>query len=467
MKLFAIAMGVALALSAAVPASAQAPSAAERVQALEIYKHIVGIDTSTDGARVPEMAAYLAGRFKGGGFSPADIQVLPLGKTASLVVRYRGDGTGGKPILLMAHMDVVPARRADWQRDPFTLIEESGFFFGRGSADNKAGVAILTSLFLTLRAEKFTPTRDLIIAFTGDEETVGLTATSLVREHRALIDAEFALNTDGGGGELNEAGVPASYSLQTSEKTFASFKLTARNPGGHSSQPRADNAIYDVMTALARVRSHAFPVMWNETTIASFRATGRVTQGVIGRAMLRFAAHPGDKRAARVLSASPFHVGKLRTTCTPTLIQGGHADNALPQSVTATVNCRIFPGVAIAKVQAVLQRLVGRKIEVAPLESNYIASDASPLRPDVLKAVTKAVHQNYPGVPIVPSMSSGATDGVFYRAAGIPTYGTGEIFIKDSDDFSHGLNERVPVDAFYKGLSHWRVLLMELAGRGK
>lgn len=457
------AVGVALALGAIGPVWA-GPSARERALALEIYRHIVEIDTSVETSRVPEMAAYLAGQFKDAGFPSDDIHVIPHDKTASLVVRYRGDGSGGRPILLMAHMDVVPAHRADWDRDPFKFVEEKGFFFGRGTADNKSGIAAISATFLALRAEKFVPTRDLIIAFTGDEETAGLTATSLVRDHRQLVDAEFALNSDGGGGELSEAGVPVVYALQTAEKTFASFKLTARNEGGHSSAPRRDNAIYDIADALARVRAYAFPVMWNDTTIAAFRAAGRVTKGVIGRAMARFAARPGDKRAARVLSADPFQVGKVRTTCIPTLIQGGHADNALPQSVVATVNCRVFPGISIEKVQAKLKQLVGTKIEVVAADK-YTASDASPLRQDVVAAVTEAVHANYPFVPIVPSMSSGATDGVFYRAAGIPTYGVGEIFIKDSDDLSHGLNERVPVDSFYAGLTHWRVLLTRLAGR--
>lgn len=463
------AAAIAAAFIFAAPAFAQAPSgpsAQARGEALEIYRHVVGLDTSVEGARTLEMAQYLADRFRAAGFPAADIHVLPQGRTASLVVRYRGDGSGGRPILLMAHMDVVPAHRADWERDPFTLVEENGYFYGRGTADNKSGIVMLAATFLRLRAEGFTPTRDLIIAFTGDEETLGASATSLVREHRDLIDAEFALNSDAGGGSLNEAtGAPVGYSLQTAEKTFASFTLTARNPGGHSSQPRADNAIYDIADALTRVRAYRFPVMWNDTTIGFFRATGPVTEGPIGAAMTRFAAHPGDRRAAATLSSTPFTVGQVRTTCIPTLLAGGHADNALPQSAVATVNCRIFPGVAIADVQARLQQLAGDKVAVTTLESTYVSSDASPLRPDVLAAVTAAVHANYPGVPIVPGMSAGATDGVFYRAAGIPTYGAGEIFIKDSDDFSHGLNERVPVASFYAGLTHWRVLLTTLAGR--
>lgn len=462
----------AIVLALAAPAGAQAPSDASRAEAREIYAHVVAMDTSVEGQQTPPMAEYLADRFRAGGFAAEDIQIIPYTQseapsahTAALVVRYRGDGTGGRPILLMAHMDVVPAHRADWERDPYALTEENGYFYGRGTADNKAGVVMLTETFLQLKREGFRPTRDLIIAFTGDEETIGQGARMLVAEHRELIDAEYALNSDAGQGTFSETtGAPVSYSMQAAEKTFASFTLTAHNEGGHSSQPRADNAIYDIADALQHVRTYQFPVMWNDTTLASFRATGPAMGGPIGAALMRFAAHPGDRRAAATLSASPFAVGQIRTTCVPTLIQGGHADNALPQSVVATVNCRIFPGVAIADVQAQLQRLVGANIAVAQLSQTYIASDASPLREDVVAAVTAAVHASYPGVPIVPGMSAGATDGVFYRAAGIPTYGVGEIFMKDSDDFSHGLNERVPVTSFYNGLTHWRVLLTTLAG---
>lgn len=451
-------------LSLIFAACAAAADEGQRAQLLDIYRTIVEMDTSVEGGKTPEMAAYLAKRFRDGGFDAGDVHLIPVEKTAALVVRYRGDGTGGKPILLLAHMDVVPAHRKDWERDPFKLIEENGYFFGRGSEDNKSGVAVLTATFLNLRKEGFKPTRDLVIVFTGDEETSGMSAKTLLEKHRPLVDAEFALNTDAGGGQVGETGEAVVYGMQTAEKTFASFSLTARNPGGHSSAPRRENAIYDIADAIKRLRGYSFPVMWNDTTIAAFKAAGPITKGKIGAAMTRFARRPGDKRAAAVLSADPFHVGQVRTTCVPTMLEGGHADNALPQRAAVTVNCRIFPGVAIAKVQAQLQRLAGRKIEIAPLDS-YTSSDASPLRKDVLKAVSAAVHKRYPGLRIVPSMSAGATDGVFFRAAGIPTYGVGELFMKDSDSFAHGLNERVPVASFYDGLSHWRVLLTELAAR--
>jgi len=447
-------------------AAAQAPSEADRAQAREIYARIVSYDTSVEGQRTPEMARYLADLFIAGGFAAGNVQVFPYEHTAALVVRYRGDGTGGRPILLLAHMDVVTAHRADWERDPFTLVEENGYFFGRGSLDNKAGVALLTATFLQMRAQNFMPTRDLIIVFTGDEETSGATARMLLADHRALVDGEFALNSDAGQGVLAEdTGAPIGYGLQTAEKSYASFTLTARNPGGHSSLPRADNAIYDLADALERVRAYAFPVMWNDTTIQSMRAGGPHVGGALGAAMTRFADNPRDRRAIATLSASPHHNGQIRTTCVPTLLSAGHADNALPQRAVATINCRIFPGVAIAEVQAQLQRLAGDGIEVATLDPQYWSSDASPLRPDVLDAVTRAVHASYPGVPVAPGMANGATDGVFFRGAGIPTYGVAEFFIKDSDDLAHGLNERLPVASFYNGLTHWRVLLTTLAGR--
>jgi acetylornithine deacetylase/succinyl-diaminopimelate desuccinylase-like protein len=460
-RLWALAAGALLFCSSAY---AQAPSEAQRAQAREILRHVVEMDTSVEGRRTPDMANYLAEQFRAGGFPAGDVHVVPYEQTAALVVRYRGDGSGGRPILLIAHMDVVPAHRSDWERDPFTLVEENGFFFGRGAYDNKAGLTALVSTFLQLKSEGFTPTRDLIIAFSGDEETSGATVRNLLTNHRALVDAEFALNSDAGQGTLDESGAAVAYSMQTAEKSYASYTLTARNPGGHSSQPRADNAIYDVADAIERVRNYQFRVMSNDTTLSYFRANGPRVGGEIGRAMTRFAENPSDRRAARILSTSPSTIGQIRTTCVPTLLSGGHADNALPQSAVVTVNCRIFPGVSVEEIRAELQGVVGERVTVAPLDT-YYSSEASALREDVVAAVTAAVHANHPNVDIAPGMSAGATDGVFYRAAGIPTYGVDGLFLKDSDDFSHGLNERVPVQGFYDDLTHWRVLLMQLAGR--
>jgi acetylornithine deacetylase/succinyl-diaminopimelate desuccinylase-like protein len=448
-----------------VPNGASAPQA-ERAQAREIFADIVGIESSEGMGQVPRVASYLAERFKAGGFSPSDIHILPLGETASLVVRYRGSGRGGRPIAFMAHMDVVVAKRSDWQRDPFQLIEEEGFFFGRGTSDVKQEVALLTATFLRLKAEGYVPTRDLIIAFSGDEETAQATAQDMVTTHRDLLDAEFALNADGGGGVLAEGSAkPEIFYVQGAEKSAAEFLLTTHNPGGHSSAPRADNAIYELADALKSVQGYEFPAKWNEWTIGDFKAAGAVTPGPLGQAMLRFAANPDDAAAAAEVSKNPAFVGRVRTTCVATMLQGGHAENALPQSATATINCRIFPGTSAADVQKTLQQVVGGAVEVRQ-GYDALVSDASPMRSDVIRAVTDAVQVADPGAKVVPTQAVYATDGAVFRKAGIPTYGVGGVFIMDSEEFAHGLNERIRVSEFYNGLTYWYVLIKALAGKG-
>lgn len=456
-----ILVAVLLAVATTMPCAAASLSP-QQVKAREIFSRLIAFKTEVGRGQVPAMAAYLAAEFRAAGIPEADIHILPVAETASLVVRYRGKGGGGKPILLMAHMDVVTAKPEDWQRDPYKLVEENGFFYGRGTLDIKSGVTLLTSTFLRLKQEGYVPGRDLIIVFTGDEETEMATTQDLVNKHRGLVDAEFALNSDGGGGTLGEDGNAKIYGLQTAEKTYASFEITTRNAGGHSSLPRADNAIYELADSLKRVQAYRFPVMWNDTTLAFLAASGRATPGALGEAMRRFASNPKDSGAADTLNDTPSEVGKTRTTCIPTLLRGGHADNALPQSATATVNCRIFPGVAVTEVLQTLQRLVGNKVHVAVIGSPA-ASDASPLRADVLAAVSHAVHTTHPGVEIVPVQDSGASDGLYFRAAGIPTYGVSSAFIKDSDAFAHGLNERLPVRSFYEDLEHWYLLVKDLS----
>ncbi len=448
----------------AKPPAAAPAGAAERARAREIFEHIVGIESSVGKGNVPAVADYLARLFLAGGFPAADVRILPLGETASLVVRYRGNGRGGRPIDFIAHMDVVTANRADWQRDPFRLIEEDGYFFGRGTADVKQEVALITTTFLTLKAHGYVPTRDLIVAFSGDEETEQATARDLVTTHRDLVDAEFALNGDGGGGVLAEGtGKPQLFYLQGAEKSSVSYTLTTRNPGGHSSMPRPDNAIYELADALKAVQRLEFPVQWNDWTLGDFKAAGALTPGPLGDAMTRFAANPKDADAAEEISKHPAFVGRLRTTCVATRLSGGHADNALPQSAIATVNCRIFPGTSAEDVRAVLQQAAGSDVEVRQAEEANVA-DASPLRPDVVAAVTRAVEAADPGARVVPTQAAYATDGAVYRSAGIPTYGCGGVFIMDSEEFSHGLNERIRVHAFYDALTYWSVLIKSLAG---
>jgi acetylornithine deacetylase/succinyl-diaminopimelate desuccinylase-like protein len=431
--------------------------------ALELFRHAIAFKTEIGAGQVPVMAQYLAEQFRAGGFAAEDIHIVPVGETAAIVVRYRGDGSGGKPILMIAHMDVVTAKPEDWNRDPFELTEANGFFFGRGVLDVKIGVVCMTEAFLRLKAEGFVPTRDLILTFSGDEETSGKSTENLVKNHRELIDAEYVLNSDAGGGVLEEGdGHAKLYELETAEKSFASYELTARNPGGHSSRPRPDNAIYELADALEKVRPYQFPVMWSDETREYLRVMAHQTSGAAHLAMARFAADPHDARAAAVLAKDPAFAGMTRTTCVPTLLRGGHADNALPQSAVATINCRIFPGVSLESVQATLQGLVGDHIAVSLTDPGPV-SGPSPLRPDILAAVTRVVHSLHPGIPIVPAMEMGATDGAFYRSAGLPTYGTSEVFIKESDDFSHGYNERVPVQSFYDGLEFWYRLMQDLS----
>lgn len=455
---------LAIAAASLVPA-AHAATAESKAEARQIFSDIIAMKTSVGFGQVPAMVEYLSAKFRAAGFPSDDIHALPLGETAALVVRYRGTGKGGKPILFLAHMDVVTAKPEDWQRDPFTLIEENGYFFGRGTLDIKSEVALLTETFLRLKREKFVPSRDLVIAFSGDEESTMETAKMLATQYRDLVDAEFALNGDGGGGQLDDqTGAPLLYRVQGAEKSYASFDLTTRNAGGHSSQPRPDNAIYDLADALKKLQAYSFPIQWNDWTVGSFRESAAATPGPIGEAMARFAAMPGDPAAAAVLATEPTLVGRTRTTCVATMLRGGHADNALPQSASATVNCRIFPGTTPEQVRATLQQLVGANVEVKVL-GNPHSSGPSPVRKDVMDAVAKAVHKSYPGVKLVPDMAPYATDGSVFRGAGIPTYGVSSVFVKASDEFSHGLDERIPVQSFYNGLDYWDVIVKSLAGR--
>ena len=462
-------------------------------RALDIYRTLIAFRSAAGHGQVPAVAEYLARQFRDAGWPAEDVHVLPLvlpdgEETASLVVRYRGDGSSGEdPVLMIAHMDVVDALPEDWERDPFTLVEEEGYFFGRGTLDDKFGVTTLTSTFLRLREEGFVPTRDLILAFTGDEETGMLTTRALVEEHRALTDAAFALNADGGGGVLNEAGEPVQFDVQTAEKTYATFELTVTNPGGHSSMPRADNAIYQLAEALRRIEAHRFPVRSNETTRLYFQNAARAGEGEVARAMARFAENPDDREAAEVLRGVPDLVGLTRTTCVATMLRAGHAENALPQSATATVNCRIFPGVEVAEVERTLRRVAlgregadaasgetkGAAGPAGPDDAHFrievlddpVASPASPIREDVMEAVRVGVERIHPGTPITPYMAPYGTDGKEIRRGGIPTYGVMGLFVKGSDIFAHGLNERVTVKAFYDALEYWYAVMTHLAGR--
>lgn len=461
-------------LSSASAAHSQAKSsdytADYQQTALEIYRHIISIRSAAGHGKVPEVANYLADQFRNGGFSDSDIHVLPQTlssgeEAASLVVRYEGDDSSGKkPVLFLAHMDVVDALPKDWERDPFTLIEEDGYFFGRGSFDDKFGITTLTTTFLRLKAAGYVPNRDLIIGFTGDEETGMETTRALVTTYRDLTDAEYVLNADGGGGYLDSDGNPVMYMLQAAEKTFATFELTVRNPGGHSSLPRRDNAIYELATVLKNIEAYTFPTRFNDITQSYFEKSADVTDGPVGEAMRAFAKNPEDKEALTVLSDYTEHYSVTRTTCVATMLSAGHAQNALPQSATATVNCRIFPGVAVEDVKAKLLEVGGNDAVEIEVLGEPLAAPASPLNEEVNSAIGKAVENLHPETPIIPYMAPYGTDGKETRNAGMPTYGVMGLFFKAEDDFTHGLNERVQVDAFFNALEFWYDVMTDVAG---
>ncbi len=427
--------------------------------ATEILATSIGYRTVEGQGRVPAYAAYIAGLLESGGFADADVEVQAYGGTAALVARYRGTG-GKRPLLISAHMDVVEAKPEDWTRDPFTMVTEGGYLFGRGVLDNKFDLSMIVATQLRLKSEKFVPNRDLVLVLSGDEETEMLTTRKLSSQ---FSDADLVLNGDGGGGILAEDGRALAFNLQAAEKTYASYTITITNPGGHSSRPRADNAIYELSGALQKLAAHQFAPQHNELTREFFRKTGEQTDGTLGSAMRRFADDPNDATAAATISGHAEYVGNVRTTCVATQLLAGHAENALPQRAMATVNCRIFPGVPVANVGAELASVIGNPQAVVATLDDPVSSDASPLRDDVLLAVRKAVDRRFPGLPIIPQMSSGATDSLHFRAAGIPSYGVSGIFMKPSDDFAHGLDERVPVAAIEGDLDHWYVLLTELS----
>lgn len=450
-------------LSTAV--SAQDRNSEHARKTLEIYTRIIGVESSKNLGNVPEIANYLASEMRAAGFPAEDIEIIPVGETAALIARYRGDGSSGEaPILLLGHMDVVEALPQDWERPPFELTSDDEYFYARGTIDNKFGVAQLTSTFIRLQKEGFVPNRDLIIAFTGDEESTMISTRMLAYEREDLAEAAFALNSDAGGGDLNDAGDPLVYLLQAAEKTYVTWELTVRNPGGHSSRPRPDNAIYDLAQAITRIQEHKFPVRWSDMTREFFEETGSQLGGELGGAMTRFAENPEDKAASDRLAIESSYVGTTRTTCVVTMLRAGHAENALPQSATATVNCRVFPGVPVAEVQDALQQAIGN--EAIEFKEIYAPTESpiSELREDVRAAVSAAVNGRYPDVRLIAYMESGGTDGMHFRRAGIPTWAVSGIFMNPDEMFAHGLNERVPIKAFYDALDHWTIIIKELAG---
>lgn len=448
--------------SAGVNAAAPSVDVKRHDAALAILTKSIGFRTVVGGDQMPAYAEYLKGMLVAAGYAADDVRVDRVGETATLVARYRGKDSTLKPILLIGHMDVVEAKREDWERDPFVAVVKNGYVYGRGSVDNKFDVSMMVATLIHLKQSGWKPRRDVVLALSGDEETSMTTTRKLAAQFKDA--AEFALNGDAGGGLISEEGKPVFYGIQAGEKTYEDYTLTVTDPGGHSSRPGKTNAIVKLAQALGRVGAYQFPVLTNELTTAYFKASAPNTPGAAGEAMKRYVANPNDAEAIATLSAEPEYVGQLRTTCVPTMLSGGHARNALPQRATANVNCRIFPGTSVASVRETLIKVVADAgVEVSVSNAGSIEGIASPLRNDVMSAVTRSIHSQYKGLPIIPSMSAGATDGMHFRANGVPTYGVAGLFMKASDDFSHGLNERAPVAAIDGALAHWENVLRDLA----
>ncbi len=454
------------ALSISIQASAEISSADYsapwQVYAHDLLRDSVAFKSVRGEQQVVPFVEFLAQKFIDAGFPDADVQVLPLDSdgepVASLVVRYRGSSKRKRPILFLGHTDVVVAA-GDWERDPFVLTEEAGNYWGRGVLDDKFATTILTTNFARLKAAGFVPERDLIVALTGDEETRMLSAKSLSQDHFELINAEFAFNLDAGAGRISEDFKPLATFLQFAEKMYVSFAVTARNPGGHSAKPTLDNAIADLARAITAIHDFDFPVRSNNETRTYFAEMGKLTDGELGAAMRRFAADPFDQDAADFLKGQPEQVGITRTTCVPTMLSGGHAENALPESATLTVNCRVYPGVSVADVKQTLQAVIDDPaIEIAAIEE-YLPSPASTIRDDIFPLIDAAMPEQYAGLPIVPLMAPYTTDGLYFRRAGIPTYGLYGMFLRDGEDQSHSNNESLPIDRFYEALEFWYRLL--------
>ena len=434
-------------------------------RAREIYKQLVEINTTdTPAGNVTKAAEAVAARMKAAGFAAADMQILgPDPKKGNLVLRWRGTGAR-KPLLLLAHLDVVDAKPADWSMDPFTFIEKDGFFYGRGTSDDKAMASQFVANLIRLKEEGFKPDRDLILALTADEEGGDFNGAEwLVKNHKDLIDAEFAIN-EGGGGNMRK-GKYLSNEVQASEKVYQDFQLEVKNAGGHSSLPVKDNAIYRLAAGLARLSALEFPVELNEVTRAYFARSADVETDAKLAADMRAVARPTpDLAAAARLSASlPYYNAMMRTTCVATKLFGGHATNALPQLASANVNCRILPGASPAAVKAkLIEVLADPQISVAFVDEAH-PSKPSPLRPDVMAVVESLTKEIYPGAIVIPVMSTGATDGLYLRNGEIPTYGVGDVFGDMDDVRMHGRDERVGVKQYFEGLEFQYRLIKTLA----
>ncbi len=448
---------------------AQAALTPHQAAAREVYKQLVEINTVDSVGSVTTAVDAMAARFKAAGFPASDIHiVIPPGKPTkgNLVVRYHGRSTTLKPVLLLAHLDVVAALRTDWSRDPFELQEANGFFYGRGTSDDKAMASMFVANLLRYKKEGFVPARDLILALTADEEGGdGNGVDYLVKHNRNLIDAAYAIN-EGGGGTLSGT-TPMFHSIQAAEKVPVNFTLTVLNPGGHSSVPRPDNAINQLAAGLVNIARFTFPVALNAITKPFLEETAKVEKPDVAAAMRAVAANPKDSVAAASLSKDPRYSSMLRTSCVATRLGGGHAYNALPQTATANVNCRIVPTSTLDEVLATLQRVVGDtaiRITLMKETTETFGMTPDPIDPTLLTSASSLTKQMWGNIPIIPTMSTGATDGRFLRAVGIPTYGVSGIFSNPGENNAHGRDEKLRTRSYYDGLDFLYQLVKQVSG---
>jgi acetylornithine deacetylase/succinyl-diaminopimelate desuccinylase-like protein len=454
---------IVILLAAATTSLAAPPplDAKSKQLVFDIYKELIEINTTSSIGNNTTAAQAMAARLRAAGFPAADVQVLgPDPRKGNLVARLHGRGTG-KPLLLLAHLDVVEAKREDWSMDPFVLTEKDGYYYGRGTSDDKAMAAIWIATLIRYKQEGFVPNRDLIVALTSDEETGGpFNGVSwLLKEHRDLIDAELALN-EGGSGRLKD-GRRLYNGVGASEKVYVSFGLETHNKGGHSSAPRKDNAIYELANALVRLEAYQFPVALNEVTRAYFARMSSIEDGQTAADMKAVVA--GDAAAAARLSETPAYNAQMRTTCVATRLEGGHADNALPQMAKATINCRILPGESADAVRDTLVKVLNDPEIAITWIDKAKPSVPSPLTPAAMKPIADVTNEFWPGTPVLPLMAAGASDGLYLRNAGIPTYGVSGLFGELSDARAHGRDERVRIDSFYESAQFLYALVKRLA----
>lgn len=460
--LAATAAAVSVPVLAAPP---KAPSAAAEAQVLDLSKQAIALrSVQGEGNKTAEVAQLYKRALLGAGWAEKDIEITPIDDTAYLVATWQGSDAKLKPLVISGHMDVVEANPKDWTRDPFTPVVENGYLYGRGASDQKFSEVLAMVGLMELRKAGYKPKRTIVIAFSGDEETTMKTGRILADR---FAHAEMVLNTDGSGGALDEAtGTPLYWTWDGAEKTYVDIQLEVTNPGGHSSAPRAENAIAQLSQALAKIGAYRFKAEQNPLTQAYFEKAAQFeSDPKLAAAMRAFAANVNDEAAVATLRASTGYVGKVGTTCVPTMVHGGHAVNALPQRATANVNCRVFPGHTRAQIIAELQKAAGvPEVKFTDVTGDTATeSDASPMRGDYVAAVEKAMAASWPKVPVIPAQSSGASDSMWYRAKGVPSYGISPVFIKDSDDFSHGLNERVELRNIRPGLIYYFSLLPALS----